>query len=185
MNILAEPFGYAFQTQNGYFLAEIISPIPPERDGGRLYAVYRSSNPDQIKRQLRYELSNVPVNHDGTEGLSQRECDAWVDVFAAYWNAVGEILRAEEATNRAKNMGNHSVAAADWVGVYEAWKQVLNAVFRGYQSSIFEAWTIPCLYMTSKYLRVFAIKADETINEKKGGAGLNAGYEDDLSLIHI
>jgi hypothetical protein len=32
---------------------------------------------------------------------------------------------------------------------------------RGYNSFGFEAWTIPCLYMVGKYLRLFAIKSDE------------------------
>ena len=34
-------------------------------------------------------------------------------------------------------------------------------LIRGYQSYGFEAWTIPCLYMAGKYLRLFAIKSDE------------------------
>ena len=35
------------------------------------------------------------------------------------------------------------------------------ALHRGYANQGFEAWTVPCLYIAGKYLRVFAIKADD------------------------
>jgi len=44
--------------------------------------------------------------------------------------------------------------------VYEEWKEMLSLLIRGYNSSGFESWTIPCLYVTGKYLRKFAIRAD-------------------------
>lgn len=37
-----------------------------------------------------------------------------------------------------------------------------NALIRGYTNCGFEAWTVPCLYVAGKYMRIFAIKADET-----------------------
>jgi hypothetical protein len=53
-----------------------------------------------------------------------------------------------------------------------------NALIRGYSSGGFEAWTVPCLYITGKYLRIFAIRAD-------GDSGSNAdfavGYQDDFN----
>ena len=33
-------------------------------------------------------------------------------------------------------------------------------LIRGYTNCGFEAWTVPCLYVAGKYLRIFAIKAD-------------------------
>ena len=36
-----------------------------------------------------------------------------------------------------------------------------NQLIRGYTNCSFEAWTVPCLYVAGKYLRIFAIKADE------------------------
>lgn len=36
-----------------------------------------------------------------------------------------------------------------------------NALVRGYTNCGFEAWTVPCLYVAGRYLRVFAIKAEE------------------------
>jgi hypothetical protein len=34
-------------------------------------------------------------------------------------------------------------------------------VVRGYSNYGFEAWTLPCLYVVGKHLRLFAIRADE------------------------
>ena len=38
------------------------------------------------------------------------------------------------------------------------------ALYRGYANQGFEAWTIPCLYVGGRYLRIFAIKADSERN---------------------
>lgn len=52
-----------------------------------------------------------------------------------------------------------------------------NAIIRGYSTGCFDAWTIPCLYVTGKYLRVFAIKADNT-----GGRASDAtDFQDDFN----
>lgn len=50
---------------------------------------------------------------------------------------------------------------AQWAIVYESWKELTNTVYRGYTNGEFEAWTVPCMYVVGKYLRIFAIKADE------------------------
>jgi hypothetical protein len=66
---------------------------------------------------------------------------------------------------------------APWTKVYEAWKEMANALIRGYNSAGFEAWTIPCLYVTGKYLRLFAIRADKE-TQKFGKFG--ADFQDDF-----
>lgn len=45
-------------------------------------------------------------------------------------------------------------------------------LIRGYNNFGFEAWSIPCLYMVGKYLRLFAIKSD---TERSRNAGENSG----------
>lgn len=50
--------------------------------------------------------------------------------------------------------------------MYEAWKDLSISLTRGYRSAGFGAWTIPCLYVAGKFLRVFAIKADKDRNSK-------------------
>jgi hypothetical protein len=51
-----------------------------------------------------------------------------------------------------------------WTKVYASWTELLNALLRGYQSCGFEVWTIPCLYVVCKHLRIFAMKADDERN---------------------
>lgn len=50
--------------------------------------------------------------------------------------------------------------------VYEAWKDFTSVLTRGYRTSAFSAWTIPCLYVAGRYLRVFAINAGKERKEK-------------------
>ena len=52
-----------------------------------------------------------------------------------------------------------------------------NTIIRGYNADRFEAWTIPCLYVTGKYLRVFAISADKA----GSGRGDTIGFQDDFN----
>lgn len=66
---------------------------------------------------------------------------------------------------------------AKWASVYDAWKELSNVVIRGYSTGCFDAWTIPCLYVCGKYLRVYAIKAD-IMGSSVGGA---IGFYDDLN----
>jgi len=62
--------------------------------------------------------------------------------------------------------------------VYDAWKEVANALIRGYTNCGFEAWTVPCLYVAGKYLRIFAIKADEGTGN---GIGAVTNFQDDFN----
>lgn len=62
--------------------------------------------------------------------------------------------------------------------MYDAWKEVLNALIRGYTNCGFEAWTVPCLYVVGKYLRIFAIKADEGSGN---GTGAVTSFQDDFN----
>ncbi len=64
--------------------------------------------------------------------------------------------------------------------MYEAWKGLVLAVHRGYTNQGFEAWSIPCLYVTGKYLRIFAIKADDERNSGNGNDVGTATLQDDF-----
>lgn len=173
MNSVIADFGRAMIARAGYDLAGTLSPVPPKNDSGRLYALHRDSNAFSIQSDFRHALSHNPACK-----LDRQEVSAWTDVFVAYWKAVGEILVAEESLNLGKNASKPQAKIANWDKVYNAWKDVLNALLRGYQNEAFEAWTIPCLYITGKYLRVFAIKADEAASQK-GQTSFNA-FEDDI-----
>lgn len=146
---LFDEFAAANATEQGYALATTICPEPPKHDPARLYNFHRSISPHSALNDLRYKLKYNPKLH-----LAKDEASAWVDVFFAYYKFTSILLSAEEAQNTGRE------AEAKWVDVYEAWKEVVNALVKGYSSGAFYAWTIPCLYVAGKYLRVFAIKAD-------------------------
>lgn len=53
-----------------------------------------------------------------------------------------------------------------------------NQLIRGYTNCGFEAWTVPCLYVAGKYLRIFAIKADEATGNN---TGVVTTFQDDFN----
>lgn len=62
--------------------------------------------------------------------------------------------------------------------MYDGWKEVANQLIRGYTNCGFEAWTVPCVYVIGKYLRIFAIKADEGASN---GTGTATVFGDDFN----
>jgi len=161
-------FREAYAEESGYKLAESLTPVAPADDAGLLYGFYRSTNPYDLQADLR----NAIVYKSDIR-IAKPEANAWIDLYTAYWKAVGELLAIEEALNQGKN--------GDWKKVYDIWKEVLNALLRGYQSQAFAAWTIPCLYVAGKYLRNFAIKADEQDNSSDSSMNFNGGFQDEIA----
>ena len=157
-------FTRAYATNDGYLLSYCLSPVPPSWDPARLYDFFRSTNLHGLSTELRYKLQYNPELQ-----LDKKESQAWQETFAAFWKFAGLLLVAEEA----QNVG--SVREAEWNGVYETWKDVVNVLYRGYQAKLFGAWTIPCLYNAGKYLRIFAIKADEKAAATQRDSGMSFG----------
>jgi hypothetical protein len=68
-----------------------------------------------------------------------------------------------------------------WTKVYAAWTELVNVLIRGYQTCGFEAWTLPCLYVVCKNLRVFASNADEERNSNSSiDDNAAATFQDDF-----
>ncbi|EGP92497.1 unnamed protein product [Zymoseptoria tritici ST99CH_3D1] len=153
---------------NGYLLASTISPEAPKHDAGRLYNFRNGINQYSVRTDLQYKLQFNPVLQ-----LSKKEATAWVDIFAFYHKFVGSLIQAEELQNIGRAQDG------DWPRVYEEWKEVVNALFRGYQTAGFGAWTIPCLYVAGRYLRIFAIKADEKIASQRDSGLAFGGIEEE------
>lgn len=166
MDDVFSDFTQAYAITDGYLLARTLSPVPPPSDPERLYNFYGSTNAHGLTTDLRYKLQYNPDLR-----LDKKESLAWQEVFATYWRFLGMLLAAEEA----QNVG--SAHEADWAGVYEGWKDVVNVLYRQYQANLFGAWTIPCLYNAGKYLRIFAIKADEkaAASQKDSGTSFSVG----------
>ncbi|KAL2023483.1 hypothetical protein VTK56DRAFT_2479 [Thermocarpiscus australiensis] len=146
-------FAEALYSKDGYRLSRTLSPeLPTEK----LRKIWRSQNAHDIKGALRRGLQG---NAALVGALSQEEVQGWVGVYVAYWNAVGEIVAARESSG-----DNSKSSELAWTKVYEAWKELVTVLARGYRNSGFEAWTIPCLYVVSKHLRLFSIRADKERN---------------------
>ncbi|KAL8643497.1 MAG: hypothetical protein Q9226_008333, partial [Calogaya cf. arnoldii] len=169
MDTIFHIFHHAQYTRDGAVLGNLLSPIPPTGDLSLLQRFYKDSNVFNVQSDITQYIKSPQT------AVPKGERNAWIDIFVAYWKAIGEILRAES--------GNHR---NDWaIKVYEAWKEVMNLVIRGYGgASGFQSWTLPVLYKTGKYLRVFAIKADEEQAAKVGNGAVkteNDGIGDDIT----
>ena len=163
MGTLANEFRMAYLNGSGPGLAAVLTPIATRDDPDRLRSFYNFSNPAYLNKDLSSSLF-----HGKTPKVSKAEQNAWVDIFAAFWETVGEVLKFE---------AGHPGASA--VAIFTAWKKVANAIIRGYSTaSGLPAWTLPCLYTVGKYLRTFAIKADLQV-ASQGSSSL--GFQDDLA----
>ncbi|KAL9007832.1 MAG: hypothetical protein Q9173_006985, partial [Seirophora scorigena] len=152
MDTIFQTFHQAQFSGSGPHLATTLTPIAPPHDPTLFRRFHKDSNVFSIQKDIQTYI-RIPQSH-----LSKAESTAWIDIYVVYWKAIGEILRAETGHHR-----------HDWaIKVYEAWKEVTNLLIRGYSHAGFGAWTMPCLYTVSKYLRVFAIKADEEQAVKVG-----------------
>jgi hypothetical protein len=169
MQAALEPFRIARANEDGYAIADTLNPYAPEKDPGRLYDFYRASNAQQIGSEVRFALK-----YSKNYSLSKSESSAWTDIFVSYWKAVGQILAFEEATNQGKVRPHHVV------GVYEAWKDLTNFLIKYHSNGALPPWTIACLYKAGKFLRIFAIKADEQLAKSRSDINFSSGYQDDI-----
>ncbi|KAI9725617.1 MAG: COP9 signalosome (CSN) subunit [Chrysothrix sp. TS-e1954] len=162
MDDLFTTFHTAHQARNGYTLAQTLLPT----FAPRLRALTSSTTPTSFPTDLRYKTIYDPA----FPATSKSETTAWLDVYTAYYRCVFALVAAEELT------ANGRGAEARWVGVYEAWKETVNALIKGYAAGHFAAWTVPCLYVGGKWARVLAMRADEAVARYGGKIG---GYEDE------
>ncbi|KAF2668826.1 hypothetical protein BT63DRAFT_471951 [Microthyrium microscopicum] len=167
--LLVDEFKYLYGQEDGYGLAAIFTPVAPETDPNRLVAFYRSSNAMHVSNELRSAL----IYHSGGLSLSKEEASAWVEVFASYWSAIGEILLCEEM------IGQGQADFANWNKAYESWRGVTTLLQRYFNRSLFPYWAIPCLYTAGKYLRLLAIKADDASRERSGNVAYSGGFDDE------
>lgn len=168
MDALFSDFKQAHYEESGPLLASTITPIAPLHDINRLRTFYRESDNDSIAADIRYQITH----YDKSFQIKKHEANAWIEVYIAYWKALGPILDAE-----------NGAAYTDWAKIYESWKDVANAIHRGYSGGHFPVWTIPCLYVMGKYLRLYAIRADDSAKASTGG-GLQmrtGGFGDDIA----
>ncbi|KAI0999330.1 hypothetical protein K3495_g8864 [Podosphaera aphanis] len=155
LSTLSQEFHKSYHEGSGYDLSQTLSPIAPSWNPDRLQKIYQSTNFQHVEQDLR---NQILFDRQLSIRLSREEGEAWVSVYLSYWKAIGEILKADAETE-----ANLKVS---WTNVYEAWKEVTLSLIRGYDKNFFEAWTVPCLYVAGKYLRIFSIKADDSTVKK-------------------
>lgn len=97
MDSVFETFRKAQAEGNGYLLSETISPIAPSTNPDQLYSFYKSTNFASVKNDFKYRIL---YDNKNPFKLSSEEGNAWVDIYVAYWKAVGEILNAETANKK-------------------------------------------------------------------------------------
>ncbi|KAJ5586813.1 uncharacterized protein N7459_002578 [Penicillium hispanicum] len=165
MSALATEFRQAYANRSGPSLAALLTPMATPNDPNRLRSFYQFTNIQYLSKDLASSLF-----HGKYPKVPKAEQTAWVEIFAAYWEAVGEVLKVEDGR------GNGSAVA-----IFSAWNKLASALIRGYSAPYgLNAWTLPCLYTVGKYLRTFAIKADAEV-ALKGSAGF--GFQDDIADI--
>jgi hypothetical protein len=105
MDLIFEDFRKAYELGNGYDLSLTLSPVSPPSDPDRLYAFYRSTNLVAVKNDFKYRIL-----YDDTSPfkLPAEEGNGWVEVYLAYWKAVGEILNVEAATRTNAMVHEHT-----------------------------------------------------------------------------
>ncbi|KAJ5183393.1 hypothetical protein N7492_001009 [Penicillium capsulatum] len=161
MGNIAKDFRSAYRDGSGAGLAAVLAPIVTAQEPHRLRSFYNSTNEAYINEDLKDALFQTFRPRP-----PRNEQNAWVEIFTAYWHAVGELLRWEDRDPNASA-----------VAIFNAWKKLCNALIRSYSGSAsFAAWTVPCLYTAGKYLRIFAIKADEEVM-----ARADFGLQEDLT----
>ncbi|KAL1854585.1 COP9 signalosome (CSN) subunit [Paecilomyces lecythidis] len=147
---------------SGPLLAAALTPAAPAQFPDKLRSFYYFTNAVNVSSDLRYTL--FQDRNTGVK-LPKQEQNAWLEIFTAYWKAVGEILKVEESRS-------------SWAKVFVAWKELANVLIRGYSNGGLQAWTVPCLYVVGRYLRIFAMRADAETSSQD--SGFDNGFQDDV-----
>lgn len=119
MEALFKEVGRAFTENtgsNGYDLAKTLSPTSPSDQLHRLASIKLSTNAFNVKQDVKHFLTQAisKKNGFGGRGDVRQQINGWVEVYAAYWKAINEIL-AVEGNDAADN--SVSVLCAEFVAL--------------------------------------------------------------------
>lgn len=164
MLLLFADFHEAQRIGSGHLLASCLMPVETSRDPRRLRSFAQFSSDSEISADVRYYLFQSSAS---SYRPPKDEANVWVDIFVALWTTAKELFAIED-----------SLPQSRWGRVFDAYKEVTNLLIRGYSLG-FQAWTVPCLYATGKYLRAFAVKADAEAKAKAENS-FGDGFSDDI-----
>ncbi len=166
MGSIFADFHEAQRSGNGRLLASCLAPLDTEHDPYRLQSLAQLSNYQTVSADIRFHL----VQALGATKLPKAEANAWVDIFVAFWKCAKELVGLRS--------GN---SAGDWFKAFDAYKELCNHLVRGYTNNGFQSWTVPCLSIAGKYIRMIAMKADSEGKTKDGnGDAFAGGFSDDI-----
>jgi COP9 signalosome complex subunit 12 len=92
MDELFRDFAEAHSGRNGYLLAQTLSPVHPPDHPQRLRHVWESTSALKAHKDVKQSLC-ASLTH--RNALSKDEVNGWVDVYVAYWKALGQITAGE------------------------------------------------------------------------------------------
>ncbi|KAI0169365.1 PCI domain-containing protein [Hypoxylon sp. FL1284] len=169
MDILIHDFRTAYKGMKGDGLAETLNP-DVQTNAAKFQALWGRGN----ARDATTNLEFLFYSDSSRPRMSQEETTGWVEIYLSFWKAVGELLAVHGLRTDAK------ASNSSWMTVYEAWKDLTLLIIRGYTHHEFENWTIPCLYVAGKYLRLFAIQGDEERRRTDTGDASDTIMQDDF-----
>lgn len=105
MDRFFDDFKEAYGSGDGYALSMTLSPLDPPSQPNKLSSFYRSTNVASAVKDFRYRIlydNSTPFR------LSHEEGNGWVDIYFAYWKAIGEILKADNTTQANEKVSNLS-----------------------------------------------------------------------------
>ncbi|KAI1338325.1 PCI domain-containing protein [Xylariaceae sp. FL0016] len=158
-------FRVAYAAMKGDQLAETLHP-DIQNYSSRLQSMWDRGD----LRSATADLNFLFYQDQARLRLSKEETQGWFEIYLSYWKAVGELLAAEGLRRDKKG---------SWASVYQAWKDMTLHVIRGYTNFGFENWTIPCLYVAGKFLRLYAMRADVEKGNNSDDTTMN-GFQDDF-----
>lgn len=166
MDWLSSEFRDAYTNGDGQKLADILLPPSHSQNIAALYTFYQTCNEHNIDDSLRYIFQGQGASR---LSISKPELKAWTEIFSAFWRFLGEaITNAVDSKVRRRR--------------YDAWKTMTNAMIREFNSGNIEAWALPCLYVAGRWLRAFAIEADQEEREEgKDASTITAMDSDDIA----
>jgi hypothetical protein len=200
MDTLLSLFRDAQVSGSGSDLAKTLSPVSPSIDPNRLRNFFRDSDAARVEHDVRARI--LSSQFGGGYRIGKHEGKAWIEVYVALWRFAAELYSHNGSGSGIGGGGGGAFsspasaaaaaaaatgAALDWNKVYVAWREVSNALIKGYSGGHFAAWTIPCLYLVGKFLRVFAMRADEQATATATAAAAvpvdyASGFQDDVTV---
>ena len=150
MDWLAGEFRTAYTQNNGPRLANTLLPPSHSPDIAALDSFYRTCDEYNIAESLRYIFQGQGQNR---LKIPKAELNAWAEIYSNFWKFLGDAITTRDDSKVRRRR-------------YDSWKEMTNALIRGYNSGHLDAWTLPCLYVAGRWLRAYAIEADQEEQEK-------------------